>query len=84
MSLIYLVNIPLLPVFCAPLLENSWDTPGVLAKCRRLIPYTLVYGVGNIFLDLYIMLLPMPMIWRLQLPFEKKLGISVLFTTGAM
>lgn len=83
-SLLYLIYIPLLPVFCARLLQSSWDRPGTLAKCRKLVPYILVSGVGNIVFDLYIMLLPMPIIWHLQLPFEKKLGVSVLFTTGAM
>lgn len=82
--LIYFVYLPLLPVFCAPAVNKTWDTPGVFTKCRRLVPYALVHGIGNIILDLYIMLIPMPMIWRLQLPFRKKLGVSVLFITGVM
>lgn len=85
MSLIYLLYIPLLAGFCAGLLVNPPGTPGVLAKCQRLwIPHAFVYGGGNVMIDLYIMLLPMPIIWRLQLPFKKRFGISVLFTTGAM
>lgn len=83
-SLVYLVYIPLIPIFCAPGPGRNWGSPEVFAKCTRIIPYALVYGVGNIVLDLYILLLPMPMIWRLKLPFEKKLGVSVLFTTGAL
>lgn len=66
MSLIYLQYIPLLAITCTGLLVNPPDTPGVLAKCQPLvIPYTFVYGGGSVITDLYIMLLPMPMIWLL-------------------
>lgn len=42
----------------------------------------VMLGTVNIVSDLYILLLPLPAIWSLQLPTKKKLGVSAIFTTG--
>lgn len=51
------------------------------------IDYTkagLAYGSMNIISDLIIFVLPLPMIWRLQLSRKEKIGVSLMFMTGVM
>lgn len=44
----------------------------------------LVYGSMNIASDFFIMILPLPMIWKLQLSRKGKVGISLVFLSGAL
>ena len=81
---VYLAYVPLLAYFCTPAIGKPWSSLEVFSKCRRLEPFAIVSGSCNIFLDIYILLLPMPMIWRLQMPLQKKIGILAVFTTGAL
>jgi hypothetical protein len=40
-------------------------------------------GVANLLLDVLVLLLPLPMIWRLQLTIGKKLALTGIFTLGS-
>lgn len=44
----------------------------------------LAYGSLNFISDLFIFVLPMPMVWRLQLSRRGKLGVTLVFMSGAM
>ena len=57
------------------------ETPG---HCIDSIRVGLVYGAMNIASDLFIFVLPLPMVWRLQLTVYEKLGVSFIFMNGAM
>ena len=54
------------------------------AKCIDAGMVVLVYGWFNIFTDLILLVLPMPMVWRMQMKWTKKLGIAFVFATGAL
>lgn len=41
-------------------------------------------GISNMFLDIIILCLPMPVIWSLQLSKQKKAGLTLIFLTGAL
>ncbi|CAD6442075.1 0de9d5bd-53e4-4820-bcb1-d4ed5f30df0c [Sclerotinia trifoliorum] len=79
---IYMVNVPVLAYFCAPRPGGSWDTPDTLAKCARIEPLAIVQGACNILLDIYILLLPVQPIVKLQMPTKSKLNVLAVFTTG--
>ncbi|TEY40874.1 hypothetical protein BOTCAL_0416g00070 [Botryotinia calthae] len=79
---IYMVNVPVLAYFCAPRPGGSWDSPDALAKCARIEPLAIVQGACNILLDIYILLLPVQPIIKLQMPTRTKLNIIAVFTTG--
>ena len=38
----------------------------------------------SVFLDFYILILPFVGVWKLQLSTERKLGVALIFMTGAM
>ena len=42
----------------------------------------VVLGIVNIVSDFYILVLPLPAVWSLQLPTAKKVGVSAIFLTG--
>ena len=44
----------------------------------------LAYGSMNISSDLFIFILPLPMTWRLKLSRTEKIGVSLIFMSGAM
>lgn len=41
-------------------------------------------GLFNIFSDFYLLVLPLPAIWHLQIPIGKKVGIIMMFLTGLL
>jgi hypothetical protein len=41
-------------------------------------------AVGSVLTDLYAWMLPLPVFWRLQMPWRKKLGLYALFGSGLM
>ena len=51
------------------------------AETHVLVPLT---GYVNVFSDIYLILLPLPAVWSLNLPFKKKLSVSAVFLTGLM
>ncbi|KAL6715280.1 hypothetical protein ACLMJK_007544 [Lecanora helva] len=42
-----------------------------------------VLGVVNVTSDMYLIILPLPAVWKLQLPFRQKLAVAGMFFTGS-
>lgn len=51
-------------------------------KCTRSRVLLLLMGVGNSFIDLILLLLPLPVIWKLQMPLRRKVHTSAVFLIG--
>ena len=67
---------------CRPV-AKTW-TPDLPGHCIQTFKADYGYGSLNIITDLLIFVLPLPMVWRLQLSPRDKLGVSVIFVTGSM
>ncbi|KAK4163960.1 hypothetical protein QBC43DRAFT_318474 [Cladorrhinum sp. PSN259] len=78
----YITTIPLLSYFCTPPVGGDWNSLDVFAKCKRLLPWAIVQACVDIVLNVYIFILPLPVILRLQMPTGKKLGVLAIFLTG--
>ena len=67
---------------CTPI-HKYWDkkTPG---HCLDTYKTDLAYGSMNFISDLFIFVLPLPMVWRLQLSRRGKIGVTIVFMGGAM
>jgi hypothetical protein len=50
--------------------------------CARTSSMVVIQGVGNVVADLFLMVLPLPGIWSLQITFKRKLGISAMMSVG--
>ena len=68
---------------CTPF-AYLWDKSIEGASCLDLSATSLSVSVINLILDVMIILLPMPILWRLQMAKSKKLAVSGIFGIGAV
>lgn len=54
------------------------------AHCASLIDIDIAIGGFNIPSDIFILLLPMPMLLKLQMSLRKKLGLVAIMATGIL
>lgn len=65
---------------CRPL-RAYWDST-VEGTCLTIVTFTYFTNISNLITDIWIFLMPIPMIWRLQLQVKKKVILSVIFCIG--
>jgi hypothetical protein len=65
---------------CQPL-RYSWNKT-IPGSCGNLGAAEMAAAAINMVLDVVIVLLPLPIVWRLQMPTQRKLGITVTFALG--
>jgi len=53
-------------------------------ECARSRPLAIIMGIVNVISDLYLIVLPLPAVWSLNLPFGRRFGVSAIFLTGCM
>lgn len=67
---------------CQPIARNwNRELPG---RCFALVKFWYFNAAVSIFSDLFILLLPMPLIVALQLPRGQKLGLVMIFGLGVL
>jgi hypothetical protein len=52
--------------------------------CTDVDKATVVQGALNVATDVYLLLLPLLVVWRLHMPLKLKLGSGAVFFTGSM
>lgn len=65
---------------CSPV-AASWDY-SIDGKCLAMAPYYYTTGVLTMVNDLVLFILPVPLVWRLQVDKRTKIGLSVMFLLG--
>lgn len=65
---------------CIPISQQWNPVPG--GWCRSETVNELTSISINLVIDTAIVLLPMPWLWRLQMPFSKKVLVTVMFSFG--
>ena len=65
---------------CRPI-AAFWDAT-VQGKCLTLVEFTYFTNISNLVTDVWIFLLPIPVILRLQLQTKKKLLLCFIFSIG--
>lgn len=68
---------------CSPV-QKSFDVSITEGTCVSSTALYIATAVCNIASDLILFLLPMPMVFGLQLPTKQKLGLLFVFTIGSM
>ncbi|KAL8679707.1 MAG: hypothetical protein Q9186_004025 [Xanthomendoza sp. 1 TL-2023] len=74
------VQILLIIFQCRPI-SRAWD-PSVKAECINIGTATTAIAALNVATDFTTLTLPLPLIWRLQLPTAQKLQVSGIFLLG--
>ena len=67
---------------CVPI-KGFWD-PHVHARCINFTASTIAYAVINIFTNILVLALPVPIIWRLQLSTSRKMILTLIFMLGSL
>ena len=69
--------------FCVPI-AYGWDKSIPGGHCANLTSAYLAVGIIDAVTDLIIMLLPLPMIWNLQVPRVRQLSLAFIFSIAAL
>lgn len=79
----YFSNMTVVGILCAPKVGDPWDWTTV-AKCYRVSASGFVLGIVNMALDIYLLILPIPVILPLQLSIKKKIGVLGISMVGLL
>ena len=80
----YMVTASIFVGLCSPRHGESWPVALLSSRCGETMVMTYVQGIFNIVSDFYVLVLPLPVVWKLQLPLRKKIGVSAVFMTGLL
>ena len=83
LSVLYCVVIVLEIFLICRSLAAAWDTD-ISGECGQEVVSYVVLETFGLFLDLAILIVPMPTIWGLHLSFMVKIRTSCLLSAGAM
>ena len=73
-------------LICLPL-DYNWkmfSLKPTSGNCGNLLSGFTAVGVVDILTDLSILILPLPMIWRLQLPNRNKMALAIILGLGIL
>lgn len=72
-------------ILCVPEPGDSWLIASSTEKCRVTATlYGVIISAMSVFSDLYVIVIPLPVIWQLHMARRKKIGVSVIFITGLL
>lgn len=81
---IWWVTVALISILnCTPI-DYNWDRTQPGGHCLDPEIFAIAISIPNIVTDLIILLLPLPVIWKLQLHFKKKMALSAIFSLGIL
>ncbi|MCJ1263085.1 hypothetical protein MMC22_002955 [Lobaria immixta] len=81
LTLCYFVSVVLEALLLCRPVPYGWDK-SIHGVCGNQQLGFLLTGIVNLIIDVFIVLLPMPMLWGLQMPLMKKVAISGIFGMG--
>lgn len=72
-------------VLCVPKPGDSWMLKASTHGCIKIATaFGVAMGSLSVFSDIYILWIPLPIIWQLHMPTRKKVGVSIIFITGLL
>ena len=81
--ILYVTSFVLEFVLCYPRRGQSFLLSFAAPHCAEdAARVGIAQGVGNIIGDFYLLLLPIPVVWKLQSSLQKKIGVMAIFLTG--
>lgn len=68
---------------CAPI-EKDWDITVIKGRCINKGALYMAAGATSVATDLILLLLPIPIVLKLQFPVVQKVALSGMFVVGAL
>ncbi|MCJ1423105.1 hypothetical protein MMC29_000986 [Sticta canariensis] len=78
-----LATIVLLIFPCRPF-ARAWDATITSGSCINRPAVYVTTAVSNIVTDLFILVIPIPMVVRLKIPLQQKFGLGCMFAVGSL
>jgi hypothetical protein len=75
--------IPLAAVYCVPRTGHGWEM-SLMASCGHLAIIALLIGAIGLATDLFILALPVSIVWGLNLSPRRKYNVLLVFLAGAL
>ncbi|KAI9655105.1 MAG: hypothetical protein M1821_005588 [Bathelium mastoideum] len=68
---------------CGTNIKANWGSFADYAEyCINLFTLVIAIAITDVILDVAVVILPLPFIWKLQMPTKQKLGVSLIFLFG--
>ncbi|KAI9666120.1 MAG: hypothetical protein M1821_004055 [Bathelium mastoideum] len=68
---------------CGTKFYSAWSTPlNYELNCPRVDKKNVAFGISDFIIDFWIVILPIPVIWKLHLNWKRKLALSFIFLLG--
>ena len=80
---VYLSLVPFCAVYCFPHGNERWDLAIALKGSKMQLP-AIVSGTYGVVSDVFLLILPLPIIFGLNLSLRKKIGLYAVFLAGLM
>ena len=81
---LYWSSIPIETLTSAPRIGQPWNVETINRKYKIATIYSIFQGVFSVALDVYIFLLPIPVILRLQMSLRRRCSILGVFGTAIL
>jgi hypothetical protein len=69
-------------LLCKPV-EFNWDK-SIVGSCEGQNTAYLVAGITNLVIDVFVVVMPMPMLFGLRMSLRKRLGVVGMFSLGGL
>jgi hypothetical protein len=69
-------------LFCIPV-QKAWNSM-LDGHCSDPAVLSYFTGASNVFFDLYVLLVPVPLVWSLQMNKKRKVGVAAVFGIGIL
>ncbi|PWY88106.1 hypothetical protein BO94DRAFT_64517 [Aspergillus sclerotioniger CBS 115572] len=66
---------------CIPI-HHEWQKKTTQGKCIAFVPFVTTLAATNLCTDVLLLILPTRQVWKLQIPWGRKVGLSAIFTLG--
>ncbi|CAD6448648.1 e65e15e7-e58f-4bd6-a05a-23b24e3531a6 [Sclerotinia trifoliorum] len=83
MTVVFYVILLFMTIFLCTPVPKFWNVLET-GHCLNMNYVFLATGTANTISDFLIILLPQPIIWRLQMSFKEHVGVSAIFSTGLL
>jgi hypothetical protein len=77
------IAVVLVSLFSCDPINGFWDH-NITSKCINTMHFFIGNEVPNIFTDIVILILPIRMIWRLNMSKDQKISLSFIFLLGSL
>ncbi|GFF33521.1 hypothetical protein IFM61606_01907 [Aspergillus udagawae] len=81
---LYWPGVGLESYYAAPHIGETWEDLLINKRPEHLIYWGVVQGTLSVVLDIYIFILPLPLLSKLQLPRKKRWQLLIIFSTAMM